>query len=250
MSKSPLAIQMYTVRDAAAQDFPGALQKVAELGYDAVELAGMFDLSATALRQILDDLGLQCISAHVALPNLRNNLDQEIETYLALGASYLVCPVLPLEERGEEAGYRALAAELNQIGERCRAKGIQFCYHHHAFELVQFNGKYGLDILLEDSDPANVQLQADVYWLHIGGEDPATYIRQWPGRVPLIHLKDVSATEPPTFAEVGAGILAWPEILAVAKENGAQWYIVEQDRCPGDPFESAKISIDNYRKMV
>jgi sugar phosphate isomerase/epimerase len=250
MSQSPLAVQMYTVREAATQDFRGALRRVAELGYDAVELAGTFDLTASELHQILEALGLKCIGGHVALAHLQQDLDREIETYLTLGATHLVCPWLPPEKRGDEASYRAIAAELNQIGERCRARGLQFCYHHHDFELVQFNGKYALDILLEDSDPTNVQLEADTYWLKFGGADPAAYIRRWAGRVPLVHLKDMSATEPPTFAEVGAGVLDWASIFEAAKASGTQWFIVEQDRCPGDPFESLRISLENYQRLV
>ncbi|MBN1220760.1 MAG: sugar phosphate isomerase/epimerase [Anaerolineae bacterium] len=247
MPSSPLAVQMYTVRAAAAQDFSGALQKVAQLGYDAVELAGTYNLSAPELRQILDNLGLKCVSAHVSLADLRADLDRQIDTYLALGAAYLACPFLPPQERND---YRAIAVELNGLGERCRAQGLQFCYHHHSFELEQFQGKYGLDILLEQSDPANVKLQVDTYWLQAGGIDPADYIRKWSGRVPLLHLKDMSATEPSTFAEIGTGILDWPGIFAAAKTNGVEWYIVEQDTCPGDPFESLKISIENYRHMT
>jgi sugar phosphate isomerase/epimerase len=250
MLSSQLAVQMYTVREASVRDFKGALRRVAEMGYNAVELAGLYKLTPAELRQTLDDLGLKCLSAHVGLPNLRDNLDQEIETYLTLGASYIICPWLPPAERGDAAGYRALAAELNRIGERCRVKGLQFCYHNHDFELVQFNGHYALDILLENNDPANVQLEADLYWLKFAGVDPVVYMRRWSDRMPLLHFKDMSATQPPTYAEVGAGILDWPAIIAAANEIGVQWPVVEQDTCPGDPFESLKISITNYRRLI
>jgi sugar phosphate isomerase/epimerase len=241
---------MYTVREAAAQDFEGTLRRVAQLGYPAVELAGTFGLTATALKQILEELNLTCLSAHVPLPDLRDKLDQAIETCQTLGATYLICPWLPPEERGDEAGYHSLAAELDQFGEQCQASGLQLCYHHHDFELVQFNAKYALDILLEHSDPANVKLEADTYWLEFGGVDPAAYLRRWSGRVPLLHLKDMSATQPPTFAEVGAGILNWPDLLEAAREAGVQGYIVEQDTCPGDPFESLRLSLENWRGLV
>jgi len=247
MHHPPLAAQMYTVRQAATQDFRGALRRVAELGYAGVELAGTFDLTETELSQTLDDLGLECISAHVPLDNLRHDLVREIEFYLAVGATFIVCPWLAPAQRGNEAGYRALAAELNRMGETCRANGLQLCYHHHDFELVQFNGKYALDILLEESNPAHLQLEADTYWLKFGGAEPAAYLQRWSERTPLLHLKDMTATTPTTFAEVGNGILDWPDIFAAAA--GAQWYIVEQDVCPGDPFESLKTSLDNLHKL-
>lgn len=250
MTSLPIAAQMYTVRDAAAQDFRGALRRVAELGFSAVELAGTFGLTAAEVSQTLNELGLKCISAHVPLPNLRQNLAREIDYYLAVGAKFLICPWLPPDERGDEAGYRALAAELNRIGEVSQTRGLPLCYHHHDFELVQFNGKHALDILLTESDPANVQLEADTYWLKFGGVDPAAYIRRWSGRVPLIHLKDMTTTQPPTFAEVGTGLLDWPSIFAAATAVGTQCYIVEQDTCPGNPFESLKLSISNLGKLL
>jgi len=250
MSHPPIAAQMYTLREAAAQDLRGALRRVAEIGYDGVELAGTFGLTVTELSETFEELGLTCVSGHIPLPNLRGNLEREIETYQALGASYLICPWLPPEERGDAAGYRALAAELNGFGERCRAAGLPLCYHHHDFELAQFDGRYALDILLEETDPAHLKLEADTYWFKAAGVDPAAYIRRWPERVPLVHLKDMSTGTPPTFAEVGAGILDWPDIFEAAQTGGAQWYLVEQDTCPGDPFDSLKLSLENLRGLL
>lgn len=245
----PLVAQMYTVRQAAAQDFKGALKQVAQLGFAGVELAGTFGLPAAELAQTLKELNLTCVSAHVPLADLRQNLAQQLDLYLTLGASFVICPWLPPEQRGDAAGYQTLGRELDQMGQSCRASGLQLCYHHHDFELVQFNGKYALDILLEAADPANLQLEADTYWLKVGGKEPATYLRQWPGRTPLLHLKDMTATHPPTFAEVGNGVLEWPQIFEAAEEVGVQWYLVEQDKCAGDPFESLKMSLTNLRQM-
>jgi sugar phosphate isomerase/epimerase len=241
---------MYTVRQAAAQDFRATLKQVAKVGYTAVELAGTFNLSATELAQTLKDLGLTCFSAHIPLDELRRHLAGHIAYYRAIGVQYLVCPWLPPEQRGDEAGYRALAAELNRMGKVCHAEGVQLCYHHHDFELTRFNGKYALDILLEESDPGNLQLEADTYWLKFSGQDPAAYVRRWSGRVPLLHLKDMTASHPPTFAEVGAGILDWPAIFEAAKTAGVRWYIVEQDTCPGDPFESIQTSRRNLEQWL
>jgi sugar phosphate isomerase/epimerase len=248
MTQRFIAAQMYTVRQAVSQDFHGALKRVAQLGYTAVELTATLDLIAAELAQTLSDLGLKCISIHTPLKDLRQNLSREIELGLGIGVDFIVCPWLPPEQRGGETSYRALGAELNRMGEICRANGLRLCYHHHDFELVQFNGKYALDILLEESDPANVQLEADTYWLKFGGLEPASYLRRWPGRAPLLHLKDMTATQPTTFAEVGAGILDWPQIFAAAEAIGTQWYIVEQDTCPGDPFESLRLSLKNLQE--
>lgn len=246
----PIAVQMYTVREAVQADLLGALRRVAELGYDGVELHDNRGLSAAQIGETLNELSLTCVSGHVSLDALRNNLEEWIEFYQALNASYLVCPWLPPEERGDAKAYEALASELNQFGERCRLAGLRFCYHHHDFELTQFDGKYALDILLDQTDPTNVQLEADTYWLKAGGTDPAAYIRGRADRVPLVHMKDMALSEPFTFAEVGTGSLDWPAIFAAAQVGGAAWYIVEQDVCPGDPFDSIKISLENLRWLL
>jgi len=250
MNTIQIAAQMYTVRDASAQDFENTLRRVANMGYVGVELAGIFDKEPEQLARLLTDLNLRCVSAHVPLDDLKYRLNQQIDTYLMLGAAYLVCPWLAPEERGDETSYRVLSSLLNRIGSQCRANGLQLCYHHHDFELQKFSGKTALDILLEDTSPENVQLEADTYWLEYGGEDPASYILKWGGRVPLLHVKDMTATEPPTFAEVGTGILDWGSIMNAAQVGGTTWYIVEQDTCPGDPFESLKISLGNMQRLA
>ena len=250
MSHPPIAAQMYTVREAAAQDLLGAIRRVAQIGYTGVELAGTFGVSPHMLAQTLKSLNLTCTSAHVPLLELRENLANQIKIYQTIGTKFLICPWLPPEERGDGSGYASLAKELNAFGTQCRASGLHLCYHHHDFELEKFNGRYGLDILLEETDPANVQLEADTYWLEFAGEDPAAYIRRWPGRVPLLHLKDMSTTEARSFAEVGTGTLNWPTIFEAAAVGKTQWYIVEQDVCPGDPFESLQISFNNLQTLL
>lgn len=250
MSHPPIAVQMYTVREAAAQDFPGAIRRVAQIGYSGIELAGIFGFNPNILAQTLKELNLTCTSAHVPLPELREDLANQINIYKTVGAKFLICPWLPPEERGDATGYAALAKELNEFGAQCKENGLQFCYHHHDFELERFNGRYGLDILLEETDPENVQLEADTYWLEFAGEDPAAYIRRWPERVPLLHLKDMAATKERSFAEVGSGTLNWPAIFEAAETGKTQWYIVEQDVCPDDPFESLQISFNNLQNLL
>jgi len=250
MTARPIAAQMYTVRSAAAQDFPGTLKRVAELGFAGVELAGTFNMAAADLAQLLNELGLRCISAHVPLADLKYRLADQIKTYQTLGATYLVCPWLAPDERGDEITYRELAKLLNRVGAECRANGLQLCYHHHDFELRKFASGSALDVLLQNTSPENLQLEADTYWLKYGGENPAAYIARWVGRVPLLHLKDMTRSLPPTFAEVGAGILDWPSIFKAAATGQTRWYIIEQDMCPGDPFESLRLSLENLQRML
>src|SRR6266508_118689 len=251
MPTNPIAVQMYTLRDQVDVDITGALRAVAELGYGAVELElkRLGGWSPAALRSEIEALGLRVTSAHVALDDLENRRDEALAGVLALGARYVVCPWLPPERRGNAEKYQALARTLNQIGQDCRARSLQLCYHHHDFEFARFGQTTGLDILFGETDPALVQAEIDVYWVAFAHHDPIAIIRGMAGRVPLIHLKDMAADPSRSFAEVGYGVLDLPAILAACDESAVEWLIVEQDRCERPPLESVGMSLKYLRSL-
>ena len=247
----PIALQMYTVRDAAARDFARTLRHVRETGYENIELAGTHNMAADALRDYLKEIGLTVVSAHVPLEALEGGLDEVLPFYNTLGVPFLVIPYLPEPRRRDETGYRDLGATLNRIGSSVRGAGMQLAYHNHDFEFQKFDptGEMGMDILLRGTDPELVKIELDTFWVKKAGLDPAAYLRQYPGRTPLIHLKDMTGDERATFAEVGEGVMDFPAIFGAAQEAGAKYYIVEQDRCERDPLESIRISLDNLAGM-
>lgn len=249
MAEIPIALQMYTLRDETARDFVGTVRKVAEIGYAGVEFAGTGGLGAAELRRLLDDLNLRPAGSHTPLESLEKELNAVLDFNQTIGNEFVVCPWLPESRRQNADAYRALAEALNRIGAACRDRGLQLCYHNHAFEFERFDGRYGLDILLDATDPNLVKAEVDVYWVKKGGLDPAAYLRQYPGRCPLVHLKDMAGDEAGSFAEVGEGTLDWPSIFAASETGGARWYIVEQDRCQRPPLESIAISLRNLRSM-
>jgi sugar phosphate isomerase/epimerase len=247
MNKNPLAVQMYTLRDLTDTDMAGTLRAVAELGYRAVELASFGGLSAAELRVVLDELGMQAVAAHVALTRLESELDNALADMRALGARYVVCPWLAPEHRNAE-GYHALAQSLNRIGKVAQQQGVQLCYHNHDFEFERDGEQSGFEILFGETDPALVKSELDLYWVAFAGHDPVTFIRSLAGRVPLVHLKDM-AVGSRTFAEVGQGTLDFPAILAACDDAGAEWLIVEQDRCERPPLESIGMSLEYLRSL-
>lgn len=252
MKRLPAALQLYTVRDQLKEDFRKVVHKVAEIGYDGVQFAGYGGLSAQEMRQLLSDTGLQPVGTHTGLNVLENQLDQDIDYNFEIGNKWIICPALPEARRQDIAGWRDVAVTLNKIGERCRNRGALFGYHNHAFEFPQITdgqpGERGIDILLGQTDADLVFWEPDVYWVHKGGEDPVTMIRQYAGRVPITHLKDETKDERHTFAEVGEGTLDWPNILQASDESSVEWHCVEQDRCDRDPLESVAISLRNLHK--
>jgi sugar phosphate isomerase/epimerase len=247
-SKPGVALQMYSLREQVDKDFVGTLRAVAEMGYPAVQPHSYGGMSARDLRRLLDDLGLKVAGTHVRLSDVEDRLDEEIAFNAELGNPDVVLASVPIERRGSADDWRRLAELFNRAGQRCQAAGARFSYHNHAFEFEPVGGRTGLEILFGETDPRLVLFEPDVYWIALGGKDPAEVIRQHAERCRLIHLKDVGRDEARSFAEVGEGTLDFAPIFAASEAAGAEWYVVEQDRCARPPLESVRISLDHLRE--
>lgn len=249
----PIALQCYTVRDRMNQDIQATIQRIAEIGYDAVELAGFGGKSPAEVRKMVEDQNLRIVSHHQGLDGLADDkINQTIETTKALGLDILTCPFLPNEMRGVE-GYKKTADLFNRIGHQLSEAGIQFTYHNHAFEFErQDDGSRGCDTLINQTDPKLVQFEIDLGWVFIGGEQPLAFAEALAGRAPLLHVKDVAQTDPVAFAEVGTGLMDYTPIVADAEKLGARALIVEQDNnwIDDDPIKSVSISYENLRNIV
>ena len=247
-----VAAQLYTIRDfmKKPEDMAVSLKKIREIGYKAVQLSGHGEVETEELKKMLDNEGLSVCATHVRFDDLRDNLDAVMADHDILECKYVAIGSLPGEYKNEE-GYKKFAREASEGGKKMKEKGHVFGYHNHSFELVKYGDRTALAILYEDSDPEYFTAEIDTYWIQHGGGDPAAWIRKVSGRSPLVHFKDMAVTEDrkQVFAEVGEGNLNWPEILSACKEAGVEWYIVEQDRCQRDPFESLKISLENMKEM-
>lgn len=244
----PVALQLYTVRDQTAKDPIGTLRRVAAMGYAGVELAGTGGLPAEELKRALDDLGLRCAGSHIGLHEFDRDLQGVLDYNVALGNRYLVVPAIGPDMRRSEADYQKLARHLNEIGAACRERGLTLGYHNHNFEFERFGDRYALDIIYDETDPALVKGEPDVFWMVYAGADPVAWLRDHPGRCPLVHLKDMAPGPEKTFAEVGEGIIDFTPILAAARETGAEWFIVEQDICQRPSLESAEVSLRHLRE--
>jgi len=251
MTESTIAAQLYTLREftqtpaAIAETF----RKVRAIGYEAVQLSGLGPIDPAELKRIADDNGLTICATHIAYEQMRDDLDTVVAEHQLWECEYVGIGGLPGEYRTAE-GYARFAQEASGVARRLKEHGLTFVYHNHSFELERFGGRTGLQILYEESDPAVFTSEIDTYWIQHGGGDPAWWICSLKGRAHVVHLKDMAiqgGTQ--LFAEVGEGNLNWPAILAACREAGVRWYIVEQDVCQRDPFESLAISLQNLRAM-
>lgn len=242
MTKIPVALQMYSLRNECETNFVGTLEKVAKLGYHGVEFAGYGGLDAQELKKVLDDLGLRAASSHVALHLLENELSEVINYQQTIGSTHIVCPFLMPEDRTQDF-YASLIPTLNHVGEVCHKEGIAFSYHNHDFELVTLeNGRKPLEWILSETNPEWVKAEFDVYWLKKAGEDPVEWIKRYQGRTPLVHLKDMMLDDEQFFAELGTGGVDIDAILSLGDECNVKWWIVEQDDSKRTPLESVEIS--------
>ena len=256
-----VAVQMFSLREAARADYAGALRQVAAAGYGAIEAAfGYGGLSTDELRRVLGELGLRVAACHVGSGRLREALEEEVAFNLALGNRELVCAELPPEDRREEAAFRRWATELGRIGRRCRELGARLSYHSHAFEFRRFGGVTGLEMLLGETDAADLGWEPDVYWITFAGEDPAAWIGRYAARCRLVHLKDLRAGPRPAdpieanagdlaahlATELGEGVIDFGPALAAA--TAAEWLIVEQDVSERPMAESIALSRRRLRE--
>lgn len=245
-----IGIQLYTVREELAKNVEGTLARVAEIGFKEVEFAGYPDGTAQSLRKILDRHGLQAVSSHVDIQRLRADWDRTLDQAITVGQHFIVVPSVPEEESRTVDDWKRIAGLFNKAGETARAKGIQFAYHNHDSEFTPVESRLPYDLLLEETDPRLVQFEMDLYWITKGGQDPLKYFAKWPGRFPLVHVKDMDATPQRYFAEAGKGTIDFKRIFQKAKQAGIRHYFYEQDEVPGSPFDAAKTSYDYLRALT
>ena len=246
----PVALQLYSVRDDFARDTKGTLENVKKMGYDGVEIAGFGDYEPDELKNMLDSIGLRCISAHVPFGDMTANPEKVFSDYKNVGCDYVSIPWLDLDIAPGGKDFDKTIPQIKRMGELAKAKGLTLLYHNHDFEFRKVDGQYGLDILYNSVPAEYLQTQIDTCWVNVAGENPAEYLRKYAGRAPLVHLKDFVMTgktsgalydligEDETdkddsgdfsFKPVGYGVQDMPAILAACKQIGALWVVVEQD---------------------
>ncbi len=241
-----VGLQLYTVRKLMEQDFDGTIAGVAQIGYKEVEFAGYFKKSPQEARAALDKNGLTSPSAHHPIEALEKNLTAITDGAQVIGQKFIVCPYLDAKLRTAE-GYKHFAEALNKAGEGTQKAGIQFAYHNHSFEFEKtdgLGGKLPYDFLLAETDAKLVKMEMDLCWMTVAGQDPVAYFDKYPGRFPLVHVKDWTkegagpardyegAVGHPVeghLANVGSGSIDWKGIFAHSGKAGIQHYFVEND---------------------
>jgi len=265
LGKRP-GIQLYTISDAMRADARGALKRLREIGYVEVESAGYGSLTAQQFRGLLDEAGLTCPSAHLQFDPA--DLNRAFDEAHSLGAKFAVSSIMRSAVLGANAPKNVLSTGItldeakrtvelaNRIGEAAQRAGLQFIYHNHNFEFDDVGGgQTGYDLILKDTDPKLVKFEIDCGWMIFAGHDPVGYFRKYPGRFPMIHVKDFLSAQKGSRemrgAELGHGTVDYKPVFAAAVKAGLQHYFVEQE----GPFsrmstiEAAKVDFDYLRSI-
>ncbi|WP_028235640.1 sugar phosphate isomerase/epimerase family protein [Pseudobutyrivibrio sp. MD2005] len=272
--KLPVGIQVYGLRDLlenTPENFKDVMTKVKELGYDGVELAGLYGLEPEFVKKTLEEVGLTPISAHVAFDEMMNDIDKVIADYKTIGVKYLVMPYMAEEYRpANPEGFKKFLPLLNEVGEKIHKAGMTFLYHNHDFEFVKLeNGKWGYDEMFDSIPAENLQSELDTCWCDVATGEAPEFVKKYTNRIPVVHLKDYikkgevknmykligideEESEGDTgyfgFRPVGFGQMIWEPVLDAAIEANANWVIVEQDEhYELEPLECARRSREYLR---
>lgn len=258
MKIEQIAAQLYTLRafTQTAEDFDRSMAKVAAIGYRAVQISAIGPIDPHAVAEICAKHRLTVCATHFSFEQLQTELPKVVEKHRLWGCPTVGVGSMPERYRKDAAGFRAFAAEASEIGRRLKAEGLTLIYHDHNFEFEKFSlpdggAKTGMEILLTESDPKALEFELDTYWVQAGGADPVDWVRRVAGRMSVVHFKDMGVKAGrQVMAEVGAGNIDFARVIAACDDIGVRWAAVEQDVCPGDPFDSLAISFRNLTKLT
>jgi len=238
-------IQLWSVRDDLAKDPKGVLKQLSSYGYKQIESfeggKGMFwGMSNTEFKAEMDKLGMKIISSHC---DISKDFEKKAADAAAIGMKYLICPYKGPQK--DLDAFKKFADEFNQKGEICKKNGIRFAYHNHDYSFATMNGEMGQDVMMKNTDASLVDFELDMYWVVAAGQDIETWLKKYPKRFRLCHVKDRKKGAPLTDKDesvvVGTGSINYPKILKTAKKYGMEYYIVEQEKWEGTtPMQAAQ----------
>ncbi len=248
-SRYLVGLQLYTVRDDCAKDFPGVLKAVAKMGFTGVEFAGYYGQSAEQLRKMLDEDHLTCYGSHISLDSLLgDNFDKTVAFNKILGNKLLVVPSIPDNRRNSRAALIETAKLFSELAKKLEAHGLMLGYHNHMSEFKPVEGELPWDTFFGNSD-SRVKIQFDTGNALEGGEQAAPFLLKFPKRVVSVHVKDFSATN--RQALLGEGDENWKEVLPILKHKTAtRWFIIEQETYPFPPLVCAEKCLRTFEKMM
>ncbi|OPH55985.1 xylose isomerase [Paenibacillus ferrarius] len=254
MNKMNIAAQLYTVRDYTKKeiDLRETLRKIKDIGYEAVQISAIGPIAPEVVKVLADEAQLRICASHTSFQRMKEDLDQVIKEHQLWNCRYVGLGAIPEQYNSSREGYEAFVLDSADIVSRLHQAGLQFIYHNHRFEFDKFGGsRTGMDVLFESTKPEEFGFELDLFWVQAGGADPADWIQKTAGRMAVVHLKDMAIIKDHAVtAEIGEGNMNYGKLIQACRDTGVEWYVVEQDECRRDPFESLAISYRNLQAYL
>lgn len=252
---SSFGLQLYSLRDDLPKDPKGVLKQVAGFGYKEIEGyegdKGMFwGMSHTDFKKYMDELGMVMVSSHC---DINKDFEKKAAQASEIGMKYLISPWIGPQKTADE--YKKFADTFNKKGEICKQNGIRFAYHNHGYTFKETEGQMPQDILMQQTDPALVDFELDIYWVVTAGADPESWFKKYPNRFSLCHVKDrikgADPKEEEASCDLGTGSIDYAKVLRVAADNGMKHFIMEQERYDNStPLKSAEAGAVYLKKLM
>jgi sugar phosphate isomerase/epimerase len=257
MSRKDYATQIWPFRNFFGKDMPDTLQHIAEMGFAGVELCRWFNWTdmfdkwpADDIADVCQRVGLSVVSSHVSYPTIfEENLDELVSFCHKVGMKYAIVASVPEEVANSRDAVLEVAEKFNTAAATLKPEGIRVGYHNHGFDFKPLPeaGDLPWDVFFDNTDP-DVVMQVDIGNALRGGADPIHYLKKYPGRASLVHLKEYSPKKPPEA--IGDGEVDWEQVFQVCEDlHQPDWYIIEQEEEEYDPWVSAEISLKYLRAL-
>jgi sugar phosphate isomerase/epimerase len=233
----PFGLQLYSMRFEFKKDVPGTLAKVKVMGINEVEVSGYYGFTAKEFKKLLDQQGLKCGSMIFGYDQFEKDIETVIKEARLFGAKYVGIGWIPHQKPFGKSHAEKAIADFNQFGEKLKKAGLRFFYHPHGYEFNTSDGNL-MDQMLEKTKPELVTFQLDVFWTTHGGTDPLAYLKNYPGRFELMHLKELRKDTPgnnsggaadETSVSLGKGVTNWPIMLRQAVKSGTKKFYIEDE---------------------
>ena len=248
-------LQLYSLRDDLPKDPKGILKQVSSFGYKQVESfegsKGIFwGMPHTEFKKYMDDLGMTIVSSHC---NIEKDFEKKAAQAGEIGMKYLIAPYIGAQKTVDD--YKKYADKFNSLGDICKKNGLRFAYHNHGYTFEALDGQMPQDILMQNTNADTVDYQMDIFWVVTPGADPVAWFQKYPNRFRLVHVKDreknAPAKEGDASCDLGTGSIDFPTVLRVAKDNGVEYFIVEQEKYTGStPIKSVETDAAYMKKLT
>lgn len=255
MSKKDYATQIWPFREAFGKDMPGTLEKIAALGFAGVELCRWFDWTdmfdkwaAEDIQSVCERVELQVVSAHIPYYMIQKDRLNELADFSKIvGMRFAMVASIPQDQFSSKESVLEIAYRFNRAATTLSPRGIRIGYHCHGGDFKPVEGSIPWEIIFDNTGP-EVVMQLDIGNTFHGGADPIHYLKKYPGRATLVHLKEYDSEKP--AAAIGDGEVDWVQVMEICEElHLPEWYIIEQEEKEFDPWHSAEKSLKYLRSI-